>query len=641
MMTDSGFTAAADIHRPTALRTRWKAQFEWEGTRLMQMLGPVRGSSVPLEVLAYVSESPEVRETLRATVRDLLPGSLNVRVRSAYKAGYFWLTEEVRPVWQRTQADRVVVWVPPGPPGSAGRFLQELYPAAALFEREGIEGVFEQGSGPAYVAALYRQGVQVWQSECAVPVQPRLSLDGREVLTPTGWLTVRDGAHTLIDERLPTDADLFWEWYCAQVIPRVLELADERPGLPVFRSLSVIAQLSEPDLGLDVLSERVSMTEALAEEVYFGTVDALKHHLGAAANSRTLMSGSIAPVVVAASNLNGWATVTLSEWGDVEFPPAVDPATTLAQVAGEPASDFLKINGPPPPVQTWRAARAQAEKHRAEWHIPATSVEGRPIPAVVGSGSSRAGGVLLTGGQHANETTGPVAAVQFIGALAAAPVPFAVLPLENPDGASLHRALIRFNPAHMHHAARYTSLGDDLELRLRVGDRRWEAAGRQWAAQTVGATLHLNLHGYPAHEWVRPYSGYAPFGFESWALPAGFMTIVWFHPGYAPAARELADAIARRLVQHPDLVEQTGRACRAGAAHSLKPHYELIRGLPFILAEHPGALCPITVITEAPDETIYGEEFRMFVRAHLTVCEAALAHHLAHPAPASSPTSSG
>ncbi|MFD1733463.1 M14 family zinc carboxypeptidase [Deinococcus malanensis] len=255
-------------------------------------------------------------------------------------------------------------------------------------------------------------------------------------------------------------------------------------------------------------------------------------------------------------------------------------------------------------------------------------MDGRPIPVVLRATPGTPDGVLVTAGQHANETTGPVAALEFITELASTTANFAVIPLENPDGASLHRALTQIAPEHMHHAARYTSLGDDLESRLRQGRPRWEARARAWAQKETGASLHLNLHGYPSHEWVRPFSGYAPHGFESWALPAGFITILWHWPGHEVPARRMAEAIAQRLALDPEVAGHAARALRASSAHNLKPHYELIHGMPFILTEQPAALCPITVITEAPDETIYGAPFRMFVKAHLTVCAAAVSHHL-------------
>ncbi|WP_225430085.1 M14 family metallopeptidase [Deinococcus detaillensis] len=626
-----------DTTRLGPARTIWEAQFQWEGKRLLGRLDDLPITGGPLIVHAYVSESPEVRAGLKNTILQKFRErgqSAAVHVRSAYKTGYFWAAEEIQPLWRRHQADRLSVTYPVIAPATQGRFLQELYPLAALLEREGVRAELKAGgSATQYEAVLYRGETVLWHGACAVPLHHRTSPDGREVFGPTGWLTVKSQAETLHDERLPTDGELFWDWYGEVVLPHVLNLAGERPGLPIFKNLSVNLHLSEPDFALDVLDERVSMTEALTEEIYFGTLDALKQRAGTPVSDRSLIPGRIAPVATSTPGQNGWVRVTLTPWGESSFPPefTAETAPALPKLAAIDVG-ALSTDRPWKPAHIWAYARQQAEQFGLEWAIPAYSVDGRPVPTVLRRSTADqpeflARGVLLTSGQHANETTGPVAAAQLIGTLAANPLPFAVLPLENPDGAHLHRALTQLNPEHMHHAARYTSLGDDLEFRLRNGDPRWEARARAWAAGEIGASLHLNLHGYPAHEWVRPYSGYAPFGFESWALPAGFLTIIRYHSGHQKSAHRLADAIATRLTTLDDVVAHTTRACRTGAAHSGPPHYELIRGLPFLLAEYPEALCPLTVITEAPDETIYGQRFAMFVRAHQAVCEAAIEYH--------------
>ncbi|WP_420593877.1 zinc carboxypeptidase [Deinococcus sp.] len=621
----------ADTTRPGLPRLIWEAQFDWEGQRLLDRIQSLPDTDGPLSVQAYVSESPEMRAMLTGLVAQHLRGRGqvgSVQIRSAYKTGYFYFTEEVQPLWRRLGAETLHVSYPVLPGESPGRFLQELYPLAAVLEREGVRVNFQPGGHqPEYRASLLRGGTEVWQGHCPVPLHPRLSPDGREVRTPTGWLSVTSAKGKLLSERLLTDAERVWDWYCGAVLPYLLTLADERPGLPIFKHLSLTARLSEPDLALGVLDERVSMTEALEEEFYFGTLDALKRRTHTPEAARSLMPGQIAASVISQPGQGGWARAVLTPWAGETFPPEFTAATAPTMGESQDGSE-PPLNRPWTPERVWASARQEAEQNDLEWHIPAYSVQGRPLPAVVRSGQVPGGGLLVTGGQHANEATGAVAAVQLIGTLAVSPLPFAVLPLENPDGAHLHRSLRHSNPDHMHHAARYTALGDDLESRQRTGAPRWETRGRIWAAEQVGATLHLNLHGYPAHEWVRPFSGYAPFGFESWALPAGFLTIVWFHPGQAGRARQLAERIAERLIQLGDVAQHAACACRASAAHGETPHYELIRGLPFLLSEQPAALCPLTVITEAPDETIYGERFESFVRAHLAVCEAALAFQM-------------
>ena len=57
----------------------------------------------------------------------------------------------------------------------------------------------------------------------------------------------------------------------------------------------------------------------------------------------------------------------------------------------------------------------------------------------------------------------------------------------------------------MHHAARYTALGDDLEYRVKGA--LYEKEIRHKAREISQAQLHINLHGYPSHERTRPLSG--------------------------------------------------------------------------------------------------------------------------------------
>ena len=40
-----------------------------------------------------------------------------------------------------------------------------------------------------------------------------------------------------------------------------------------------------------------------------------------------------------------------------------------------------------------------------------------------------------------------------------------------------------------------------------------------------------------------------------------------------------------------------------------KPGFDLMGDIPCYLLDWPEGLCPITIVTEAPDETIYGDAF--------------------------------
>jgi hypothetical protein len=133
---------------------------------------------------------------------------------------------------------------------------------------------------------------------------------------------------------------------------------------------------------------------------------------------------------------------------------------------------------------------------------------------------------------------------------------------------------------------------------------------RRKALELSGAQLHVNLHGYPAHEWTRPFTGYLPRGFEHWALPKGFLLILRHHPSWAATARTLIDAVTRGLSAVPGLTEFTRRQLELCIIHSGATPYEMINDVPCVLMAQERHPTPLTLITEFPDETIYGEAYR-------------------------------
>ena len=253
----------------------------------------------------------------------------------------------------------------------------------------------------------------------------------------------------------------------------------------------------------------------------------------------------------------------------------------------------------------------------------ARSREGREVVGVYKSGTAPA--VLITSGQHANETTGPVGALRAARVLARDPeAHFALVPVENVDGYELHQRLIARDPRHMHHAARYTALGDDLSHSGVEPD--YGRLARQAALDRSGARLHVNLHGYPAHEWTRPLSGYLPRGFEAWSMPKGFFLIAAHHPGWAAPAQALLERVAAALAEDAELVAFNRRQLDVARAHSLEQKFDVLDGIACLLFEGETYDTPLSLISEAPDETVYGPAFVMQqtaqMRTVLACCEA-------------------
>jgi hypothetical protein len=207
--------------------------------------------------------------------------------------------------------------------------------------------------------------------------------------------------------------------------------------------------------------------------------------------------------------------------------------------------------------------------------------------------------VLLSARQHANEATSTQAAFDWLERLLAdgdllRRANLVVHPLENPDGARLHAAVRSLAPHHMHHAARGTAFGADLQLDPRVhGEVIPESLLRRDAARAWRPVLHLNDHGYPAHGWVRAQTGHLPRGYEDWSLPVGQTTILITHDGgeaEAAALRDaLAAAVARALGTDPEIAAGTRAQFRRSARYrppEATP-FTLRAGLPFWLSHRP------------------------------------------------------
>ena len=197
---------------------------------------------------------------------------------------------------------------------------------------------------------------------------------------------------------------------------------------------------------------------------------------------------------------------------------------------------------------------------------------------------------------------------------------FALIAAENPDGYALFARLREQHPRHMLHASR-SALGDDIAYRERAPF--FERDGRHQAHAISGAQLHINLHGYPAHEWTRPMSGYLPRHFELWTIPKGFFLVLRHHPGWGERARRLIEGVTARLARNvPGLVEFNARQMELFRAHALETGFAVMNGIPVQVTETDREELPMALISEFPDETVYGDRY---VFAHTVQMETVLA----------------
>ncbi|WP_191058557.1 M14 family metallopeptidase [Geminicoccus harenae] len=519
----------------------------------------------PGPVEAWLFEDRAARAEAEARLAGL---GIAARIRTAYKPLLAFFREEADLSGVRS----AVVRYPRHPATHPDRFLLETYPLAMLLPDVAVR--FEPGgTGLTYEVELHEEDGGCRRHQVFAPNLVQAGSFGRPVLVTSGWLRIAGS----------TDGPLDTEY--AALFRQALD-AVPATGVAAAR-LEIRADITAEDEPLGWGDEVLSLAEALHEDLFF----ALRERFQAG-------GGGNRPLQIVPDIRSGAAAIGLRITAGLPDDPD--------EAAGPPPAPLALCKRPLPLAEVQAALQAMGGRV-----FQARSVQGRPVPWLHKPGSVEP--VLISAAQHGNETSG------VIGALRAAAVlmrrkraHFALIPVENVDGYALHQRLIAQNPRHMHHAARYTATGADLSA-----SRDDERLARLTALRRSGARLHLNLHGYPAHEWTRPLSGYLPAGFEQWTIPRGFFLIVTHHPGWGRMASRLMATLARRLGADPALALANARQLATLRQHSQAQPFRVIAGIPCFLTEGRHYEAPLTVITEAPDETVHGAEFRRLHTAQM------------------------
>ena len=286
-------------------------EFTWEADDALALLAENLKKLNPLPksvvIEAGLSESPDERRLLKArferAAAELGVPRVEVKVRSAYKQGFFWLMEDVLPELQGRRPDRVLIrWAKETDDTSRmkrfysepARWLQELYPVDELLAKalslplDRVEFEAADGTGPAYkVTAFDSQGTPLLEREFSprlreMPYLPAIPEWGT-VKVSTGWLKLAADGRTAIDTLLECDLEKFWNFYRADVLAPVYSAILKKTGYaplfskqPFFKKLTVELEASEPDFRLGLDEERVSSLEAMHDELYFDTLDFLR-----------------------------------------------------------------------------------------------------------------------------------------------------------------------------------------------------------------------------------------------------------------------------------------------------------------------------------------------------------------------------
>ena len=348
-------------------------------SRLRMKVIPAIKKKAGVTVEARLSEPPELRKQIEQQARAELvkagadDKTTSVTVLSAYKQGYSWLYDVVRPALTGKSIDTITIrFAEIGPPAGwtqqgmfvPTRWLLELYPIDEIlanelkvdlkkirFEKVPIGSptyeVIATGAGGPGDNVLLRKTFEAKFVER--PFFDRFP-DYERVRVTTGWMKADAAGRTIVDERIVTDPERFWDRFQSVTLPalydHVMTLGNGKPraeDAPFFGEMTVDLTLSEPEYRLPIDQEQISSLEAIHEELYFNTLhffDVMgRFTRGAALN----YPGRVIPVMHPKSDGKpGHAKITVTGF-DAPRPSVVVEYTERNGKRGEAKLDIPKI----------------------------------------------------------------------------------------------------------------------------------------------------------------------------------------------------------------------------------------------------------------------------------------------------------
>jgi hypothetical protein len=279
---------------------------------------------------------------------------------------------------------------------SEARWVQELYPVDEMLARKlnlPLEKVtlhqFEPATGgPTYRARAFdAAGAELLAREFTVTTvsQPYNGVIPRyeQVQVDTGWVKLEAGGKTLLDERVKTDIEEFWDHYQNQTLPKVWQsVMSQVHGelraefAPPFDTLKIDIHMSEPDYNLDLDRERISSLEALQEDTFYST-DNFMSMMGDLETGRPInYIGRVIPVVHP-SDEGQDGRVRIEFYGKSEANPLVRLTWTDASgKAHKQERNLPALTGEMMPRLTQARVQAGAAGiERLAWVMPADFLE--------------------------------------------------------------------------------------------------------------------------------------------------------------------------------------------------------------------------------------------------------------------------
>ena len=310
----------------------------WEGTRLLNAVKSAAAKITPgqeVKLVARVSEGPQERLKLETELRQILTSAgadahhCTAEVLCAYKQGYSWLVDQIAPALAGKPVAAVAIEFAKNIDTtgvramfSEARWVHELYPVDEILARKlnlplakiSLAEIDPPPTGATYrVHAFDSAGREILSREFTVStvMQPYNGVIPRyeQVQVETGWVRLEAGSKLLLNQRIKTDIEEFWDHYQNKTLPKVYEfvMAQAHGDLrteysPPFDTLKLDIHMSEPDYSLDLDRERISSLEALQEDTFYSTA-AFVEMMGDLETGRPIAyTGRIIPIVHASED---------------------------------------------------------------------------------------------------------------------------------------------------------------------------------------------------------------------------------------------------------------------------------------------------------------------------------------------------
>lgn len=524
------------------------------------------------------------------------------------------------------------------------------------------------------------EGQIIFSETLLVPTAEIDYIDGiHKVYPTTGNIKLLIDGEVIREKHNPTDRERFWNYFKKEILeklPGILPLSEAGRGVyfPFFSKLSINVEMSEEEKKLGIDEERMSSLEALHEDLYFNTLDYFTNYGLNSVGKEWTTPGGVHPFIRAVDGVSPSARIKLYGLEVKEKPEVSTHSLYFNDKKTEPESCILKVKQNNKEQTIEVNGDDRGKRKSLDWPeevkdlqkisglsvwMGATSYGGEPIPVIelTKPGPSDFTSphklslfkptILIETGHHPNEVSSMPAVRGLLKDIATTQagilnhVNLVVVPCANPDGAKLHQRMTRDNPEWKHHAARFNAVGLEHSL-LRYQKSIFGEADvipkiiHRWLPDVV-----IDDHGIPAHEWIQPFAGYnSPPRFpQSYWIPISFIYGITkrLNNEKYPRHSNLLDTMINKITQKigQDQVvssknkyfqqryEKYGHQWLPDVFPLEKADQMIFYQWPIevntestsVISRYPD-WCSLEFISEAADETVYGDTLEQCIKAH-------------------------